>query len=48
MFIESLGLRLGHPYTEFEVYLGKQQRIPSQVQHDRQMMIFQNSYVGCG
>ncbi len=35
MLIRSLGLRLGHPYTEYEVYLGKQQRIPSQVQHDR-------------
>ncbi len=35
MFIGSLGLRLGCPYTEYEVHLGKQQRIPSQVQHDR-------------
>ncbi len=49
MFIRSLGLRLGRPYTEYEVYLGKQQRIQSQVQHDRTiMMIFQKLYVGYG
>ncbi len=35
MLTRSLGLRLDHPYTECEVHLGKQQRIPSQVQHDR-------------
>ncbi len=35
MFIRSLGLRLDRPYTEHEVHLGKQQRISSQVQHDR-------------
>ena len=35
VFIRSLGPRLGHPYTEYEVHLGKQQRIPSQVQHDQ-------------
>ncbi len=35
MFIRSLGLRRGRPYTEYEVHLGKQQRIPSQVQHDQ-------------
>ncbi len=34
MFIRSLGLRLGRPYTKYEVHLGKQQRIQSQVQHD--------------
>ena len=34
MFIRSLGHRLGRPYTEYEVHLEKQQRIPSQVQHD--------------
>ncbi len=31
----SLGLRLGCPYTEYEIHLGEQQRIPSQVQHNR-------------
>ncbi len=32
MFIGSLGHRPGLPYTEYEIHLGKQQRIPSQVQ----------------
>ncbi len=35
MFIRSLRLRLGRPYTKYEVHLGKQQRIQSQVQHNR-------------
>ncbi len=35
MFIGSLGLRLDRPYTEYEIHIGKQQKIPSQVQHDR-------------
>ena len=33
MFIRSLGHRLGRPYTEYEVHLEKQQKIPLQVQH---------------
>ncbi len=35
MFIRSLGLRLGHPYTGYEIHLRKQQRFKSQVQHDQ-------------
>ncbi len=45
MFVRSLGHRLGRPYTEYEVYLEKQQRIPLQVQR---MMIFQKLYAECG
>ncbi len=29
MFIKSLGHKQGRPYTEYEVHLEKQQRIPS-------------------
>ncbi len=47
MFIKSLGHRLGCPYTEYEVYLEKQQRIPSRFSMMEQM-ILQKLYAGCG